>query len=298
MITYKKSYYRRKNNLEWFLLRKDNFRDVSKRFELSSKNVIYPILAKENGFTYKVNKYQGYIYGSLHYFYFYRNRLDYKPNTDLTYSQMCKAIDAHVKRTVDIEESKIITLYFGFTLTTNFKAEDFIRKNVLMHNYKGYNHNKGTSSNKKELKIFDYDEYDIVLSADKNQDNFKQNKLKVELRIKDSKVLANLGVCNDFDLKKKRVVEKLFDLLLKKYDELIIVDSCENLDQFSNKEQLKIPLYMNIDYWKELPKIKDRQAKSRSRKDFERIQSEYSLNTLKKELRELLINAFDNFLKN
>jgi hypothetical protein len=196
---------------------------------------------------------------------------------------------------IDIENSRITQLYFGFTINLDFKAEDFIRKNLLMYAYKGYNHNKSSTS-KKNLKIFDYEEFEIMFSADKVQDDFKQNNLKVELRIKESSALKKLGVKTILDLKYKEVLKKLFNIFLNKYDNLVIINSVINPEQFIIKDKIKMPLYMNPDYWVELPKEKNRQAKYRARKDFERIQRDYSLNTLKKELRESLISAFNNFI--
>ena len=107
-----------------------------------------------------------------------------------------------------------------------------------------------------------------------------------------------LGVKTILDLKYKEVLKKLFNIFLNKYDNLVIINSVINPELFTIKDKLKMPLYMNIDYWVELPKEKNRQAKYRARKDFERIQRDYSLNTLKKELRESLISAFNNFINN
>lgn len=292
-----KIYYRKKNKFELFLLREGNFKNVTKAFDLKSKKAIYPILAKERGLTYRVNEFQGYIFGSLKYFYDSFKKEHFGLKKDLTYQQMSDAIDILGKRTVDIENTLITALYFGFTVSTEFIADDFIRRNLMMHKYNGYNHDRSITS-KKELKIFDLNEYEIFISADKKQEDGVRNYLKVELRIKESKIIRKLGVKSPLDLKDKKVLDKLFNLFLKKYDELTIIDSLVNYEQFSKKEKLKMPLYMNVDYWKELPKIKNRQAKLRAKKEFERIQKDYLLNKMKRELRKSLINAFEIFLNN
>jgi hypothetical protein len=297
MIGSIRMYFEKKNKFELFLLREGNFKNAKKRYVLDSRRTAYPILANENCFTYKVDKYRGYIYGSLFSYYFSKFGGDFESGVDFTYKEMCYAIDAFCRETVDIEKSKMTTVSIVFTVTMKFQAEGFIRRNLLMYNYKGYNHNKKTSL-KEELKYFDYEDFEILFSADRTKDDLKQNKLKVEIRIKESETLEKTGVNSILDLKDKEALEKLFNLFLIKYDGLTIIDSFENLDNLKEKDKLKMPLYMNVDYWKELPKIKNRQAKHRARKDFERIQSEYLLNNLKKELRESLISAFNQFINN
>ena len=108
-----------------------------------------------------------------------------------------------------------------------------------------------------------------------------------------------MGIRNLLDLKDKTKLRMLYAEFLKRLDQLTIVDSIHDYDQFSLVDQKQILLYMNVNYWTSLSKKPaGRKERERAKKNFKSLQEKYNLNTIKIEIRRLLKREFERLISN
>lgn len=294
MVGFISIYFHPKNIFEFGLLGNNKF-NLKKNIELTSRDVLYPMLAEFKGMKYKVDEYRGYISGSLNLFYSREKKVNSIQN--LSFNQLSESIDLLKETTIDIKSSKLSKLYFGLSIGTSIMGKILIKENILMLNLRGFSRNRNGTP-RKELKLFELDDFSLGVFAIKRDSNKILHQLKIELRFKKSEKFKKIGINNIFDLKDKAKLRELFSIFLKKFDELTIVDTF-NYEQFSIKDREKMRVYMNIESWTNyFSSDKERKRKSRARKDFERIQQQYNLNTIKEELRISLENKFEELLNN
>jgi hypothetical protein len=82
------------------------------------------------------------------------------------------------------------------------------------------------------------------------------------------------------------------------FNELTIIDGIQESDVFSERDKQKLITYMNPSFWNNLLIRNKRTTKYLAKKDFEKLQKEYKLNTLRDLLREKIIIEFDSFINN
>lgn len=301
MIDFIKIHYRDKSDFESFVLGEGNFENVYGQVDTHTGEVGYPYKTKFETMDYVVSQKTGCIKNSLHKF--YNNALfgqDQNFN-DFTYSNLKHSINHLKRKMVNVSETRITHLEFGLNIIIQTPAEEIIRKNILMHNLKGFNHNRKYYG-QGELKQFDHNNYFIKIydkaKQYRKEYNLKQNILRVELKINKSREFHKAGVFNLMDLLDKTNLEKLFTLFLQRFDELTIIDNIENFNQFFDEDKNSFKEYVNPRYWESLAEQKKYQTKLRKKRDFERIQSQYNLNQTKQELRTLLIDKFNYLINN
>jgi len=300
MIDFIKNHYRDKSNFEPFMLNEQNFENVYKTVEYHTGEIKYPYRTSYESMDYGVSQKTGYIKNSLHKFYnVIKNNGDHNYN-DFTYSNLCESIDLLLKKMVDVESRRITQLEFGWNITTSVPAEEIIRRNILMHNYKSVNHNRKFYG-QGEFKQFDHHNYFIKIydkaKQYKKEFKLKQNILRFELKFTKAIEFQKAGVFNLLDLKDKSKLRKLFILLLRRFDELTIIDDI-GLNLMNSQDMNNYSKYLNPRFWESLSEQGKRQSKSRYKKDFERIQKEFNLNQTKEDLRALLIQKFISLINN
>ena len=301
MIDFIKIHYRDKRSFEPFILNEQHFEYVEKTVEYHTGEIKYPYRTRYESMDYGVSEKTGYIKNSLHKFHnVIKNNGDHNYN-NFTYSNLCDSIDLLLKKMVEPESTTITQLEFGLNIRTSIPAEEIIRKNILMHNYKGANHNRKYYG-KGELKQFDYHNYFIKIydkaKQYKKEFRLKQNILRFELKFTKAVEFHKVGIFNIFDLKDKAKLRSLFILLLKRFDELTIIDDIDNMNLMNSQDMNNYNKYLNSRFWESLSEENKRQTKSRYKKDFERIQEEFSLNQTKQSLRNLLTQKFIYLINN
>jgi len=301
MIDFIKIHYRDKRDFESFVLMEGNFENVTGQFDTHTGEIGYPYKTKFETMDYVISKKTGCIKNSLHKFY---NKVvlgqDQNFN-DFTYSNLAFSISQLLKKMVNVSETRITHLEFGLNILVQIPAEEIIRKNILMHNLEGFNHNRQYYG-QGELKQFDRYNYFIKIydkaKQYRKEYKLKNNILRVELKINKSREFHKTGIFNLLDLLDKINLEKLFSLLLERFDELTIIDDVENFNHFTDKDKIIFKEYVNPRYWENLLELKKYQTRHRNKINFERIQSQYSLNQTKQELRALLVEKFNYLINN
>ncbi len=301
MIDFIKIHYRDKSDFESFVLEEGNFENVYGQVDAHTGEIGYPYKTKFETMDYVVSQKTGCIKNSLHKFY---NNAVYGQDqnfNDFTYSNLSHSIHHLMRKMVNVSETRITHLEFGLNISVQIPAEEIIRKNILMHNLKGFNHNRKYYG-QGELKQFDHNNYFIKIydKAKQYRKEFKLkgNILRLELKINKSREFHKAGIFNLMDLLDKVNLEKLFSLFLERFDELIIIDDVENYNQFTNEDEISFKEYINPRYWENLSEQKKYQTRLRKKREFERIQSQYNLNQTKQELRALTIEKFNYLINN
>ena len=296
MIGYNSNYYKDKNQLQNHIFRDEKFKLARGQVNIHSLKKHYPIEVSYNGMKFRLDEYRGYISGSLP-FYFYKSQPKKKFTPDFGYQKLSKTIDILKADTIDLEKSFLSKLHFELSISSTIRADLIIKNNIIMLKRRGYNQNKIGSLNN-ELKQFQFNEFTLGV-YDNNKRKGHNNSLKFILKFKKSTKLRSMGIINVLDLKDKTKLRKLFIEFLKRFDELTIVDSFDDYGQFCSRDQKKMLLYMNVNFWGSfLQSQSGRKARSRATKDFERIQNKHNLNSLKIEMRCALEKRYEFLINN
>jgi hypothetical protein len=291
MIDFIRSYHNNKTQFEDTVLSEDLFDNVVMTIDPKTNEKGYPITGSHKGFFVKIDDYRAYIKCVPKMILYNFSKLKLLLNKNLSFSNFKTGIDC-INGVIDHNSTKLSGVNIGFMIPTTIAGKDIIKINILMHKYKHCNHD--LVRNKKEhIKEFIHHNYKIGFYASNKsgEDNF----LKVELKLNKSAEFRKFGINNINDLTQKKKLTDLFNLLMKRFDELIIVDSFEYFDG-EDYEELKN--YLSYSYWPTLSNTKTRQTKSRHKKKFEALIDKYNLDSQKVKLKQQLNKAFTKFISN
>lgn len=295
MIGFITIHYKDKSEFEQFVLEEKMFTSKLIKKDLNSENFTYPLEAKYQSMSYKIDEYKGYLFGNIRLFYSEEKAVKY--TNAFGYSNLCESIDLLSIHTTQIESTTISRISIVFNVFMPISGDYMIKNNIIMHKLLGYNHNLSEDL-KKGVKIFEYHNYKFCFSSAMKKRKVNKDLLTVRLDFKTSAELRKIGLYNIKDLKIKSKLEGLFNIFLHRLNELTIIDSIENWDVFSEIDRQQLITYMDPRFWDNLLIRSKRNTKYRAKKDFERMQKVYKLNTLQNLLREKIIIEFDSFINN
>lgn len=242
-----------------------------------------------------INEDGGWIKGSLQVCH---NSINEEFNyEDLTYSDLAWTIDHLTNKIVDVQKASITNLEFGLNIIPIIPYDEIIRKYIYLHKLNGYNHNKRYHV-KGILRHFEYTNYHFMILNKARQINSDDNVLRFELRLIKSVEIQKIGIHHFPDLKDKDVLKNLKELFIKRFDELTIIDDFQNRNDIPEEVKAKLNNYIDPIYWEDISKTYTRQTKSRHKKDFEKIQTDYNLNQIKDGIRSSLNNQFNILFNN
>ena len=296
MIDFIRLQYKDKSTIEPFVSDPANFDELITSFEYHSGEVRYPYNVNINNIEVKVNDKSVYIKNSLHKFHNILNGQGNQNHNDFTYSQLSYAIDYLTNSLTDLDSADITQLEFGVNIEVPKPAEVIIRENIFFHNYKTYNHNKKFRG-KGEYRQYDHSNYFIKVYDKAKQYNRHNNILRFEIKFIKKAEFNVLGIKYIDDLKSKKNLSKLFNYLLKRFEEMTIVDNLRPNDIPSEKYS-KIENYLNSTFWEKFSDRKYRNSKSKQKKEFEYLLSKYGLLKTKSHLRDLLVQKFQFLINN
>lgn len=290
MIDFLKLYWRDKSKFEAFVLEEGNFEEVLKVLELHSGEIRYPYKAAFSGMDIAIHKNSASVKNSIHKSYNIVNEEEDQNYNDFTYSRLCESIDYISSRLTDMDNSGITKLEFGLNLLVEIPAERLIRRNILMHKLKGANHNRQYYG-RGELKQFDHHNYAIKIYDKAKQYDLSSNIIRVEIKFVKAVDYQRLGVMNVEDLKVKKNLRSLCLLLLKRFDELTIIDNYSGSD-IEPSDLNQLIRYSNPSFWEEDLRDRSRQTKFIHKRRFEVLLAKYELLKTKEYLRGLIIRKF------
>ncbi|AWM13267.1 hypothetical protein DI487_04905 [Flavobacterium sediminis] len=295
MIDFVRVHYNDKIKLETFIKDPNNFEKMFSVLEYHSAEVLYPYKVNLENIEVVVNEKSGYAKNSIHKLNNLLIEGKEHNHNDFTYSQLCSVIDYLRDNVIEITNKKLTQLEFGFNLRVPIPAQELISKSVLMHNFDRHsmiNKFKG----KGYLMSFEHFNYIIkIYDKAKQYKLSNENILRFEIKFLSSKEFNPLGVYNLNDLKNKEVLENLFDYLLKRFNELLIVDDYSE-DLISEKDYEKLNMYSSFIFWNKLNEANKRQVKSNHKKRYLALLEKHNLQKVKNHLRIQLTEKFNQLL--
>jgi hypothetical protein len=290
MIDFIRSYHNNKTQFEETVLSGDFYENIERTIDPNTYEEGYPITCSKGGLSISIDEYRAYINCSTKMILYNFSEVKLIKNKNLSYSDFRTSVDC-IDGIIVNDETCMSGVSFGFTIPTHVAGKDIIKMNLLMHKYNHCNHDLVKDRNV-YLKEFVYHNYKIGFYADnKGGGNF----LKVILKLNKSLEFRKFGINNVDDLIQKKGLTDLFNLLIRRFDELILVDSFE---PFEGKDNDDLQNYLSYSYWTTLSNTKSRQTKSRHKKKFEGLITKYNLDSQKVKLKQELNKAFIEFISN
>ena len=295
MIDFVKLKYQDRDRIEKFITNSDNFKRCYAKMEYHSGEILYPYRVYLKKMEVSVNEKSVYLKNSLHKMANYIEYNDAHNHNDFGYNRLRESIEYLNRKVLDSLSAKVTQLEFGLNINTPVAAENLIVSNILFHKQKL--HNVDTSFNGKgRYKQFEYSNYYIKIYDKAKQYKLDTNILRFEIKYKSSKGINPLGVYNLSNLKDKEVLKALFNDLLRRFDELTIID--EVTDTVSKKDKRELSTYVSFNYWMNLSKRGNRNLKAKHIKRFNSLLEKNNLLNTKQLLRERLIQKFETLLNN
>lgn len=290
MIDFVRLYYRDKSKLENFVLDEKNFDTVNTVMDYHTGEINYPYTAKLGIMDVGVSKRTGYVKNSLHKLFNYRENSEEQNYNDFSFSKICHEVDYLTKNIVDAGTTPITQFEFGLNIEIDKLPEMLVRRNFIMHKYKGGSGN--TYQGKGELKQFSHDNFFIKVYDKGKQYELAKNVLRFEIKFIKAKEFQPLGIFNIEDFKDKRNLRSLFKCLIGRFDEMIIVDDFDESSIAVINDYHKLCRYTNPNFWTEEIKGVHQNKRARYKKDFEKILYKEDLLKTKAYLRHLLFRKF------
>ncbi len=295
MIDFVKITFYDKYRIENHVTNPDNFKECYSIIEQNSGEILYPKKVYEKKMEVSITKKTACLRNSIHKMANYIEHGKADNYNDFGYNRLCKTIDYLNDKFLLSRHDKITQLEFGLNIKTLIPAQDIVSNNIIYHKYKTHSVNRYFNG-KGCLKQFNHSNYNIKVYDKAKQNNLNANILRFEIKYKGNKVIKSLGGYNLFDLKDKEVLRTLFRDLLKRFDELTIID--EIPDEVSKKDRKEIQMYLSFNYWENLSERKNRNRKAIHIKRFNKLLEKNDLLKTHKFLRNSLIQKFKNLIDN
>ncbi|EKT4553153.1 hypothetical protein JE945_002336 [Flavobacterium psychrophilum] len=294
MIDFVRVNYQDKNRLEHFVMNKENFKKVYTVLEYHSGEILYPYKTNLSNMEIVINEKGGYVKNSLHKLNNLLMTGEEQNYNDFGYSELCAITDYLKDNVIDVMETKLTQLEYGFNINVPRSAESIIKETVLMHNLK--RHTALRKFDGKGLLLeFEYDNFIIKIYDKAKQYSLDENKLRFEIKFKKAIEFNKLGVYNLTDLKNKEILGNLFKYLMKRLNELIIVDNYSENLEIEKTDIDKLNAYSSFMFWETMTR-KTRNDKSEFKTDYFKLLEKYDLLKTKNMLKNQLVQKFEKLL--
>ncbi len=297
MIDFVRVHYNDKSNLETFIKEPKNFEKMYSVLEYHSAEILYPYKVNLENMEIVVNDKCGYAKNSIHKLNNLLIEGKEHNHNDFTYTQLCSVIDYLRDNVIEIIDRKLTQLEFGLNINIPVAAKELISKSVLMHKFDRHSTINKFKSNG-YLMAFEHNNYIIKIYDKAKQYKLKdQNILRFEVKFLNSKEFNPLGIYNLNDLKSKEVLTNLFEYLLNRFNELLIVDDFSE-ESIPKEDFEKLNMYSSFTYWDKLNTANKRQVKSNHKVKYFALLEKHNLLKVKNHLRNQLIEKFNQLLNN
>ncbi|RBA29079.1 hypothetical protein [Flavobacterium tibetense] len=296
MIDFVRIFYKDKFKLEESIMTDSRVNEVNCVFDYKSDELKYPYKSKIENVEINITNNLGFVYGSLHKFYNSWKTGEEQNYNDFTYSNLIEVIDYLSLRIVDFDIIALTQLEVGLNLDLEISPKEFLEKNVHFHSFKGFNRDINYSGGGKMFQ-FDYTQFYIKIYDKGKMYKQKKNILRFELKLFRKSMFQELGVYNISDLRDKNKLRKLFILLTKRFDEMLIIDdySEKNIDK---KDLILLNKYTNPRFWNNEIKNKTRTTKANHVRKLNQLLEKYDLTNLKSSLKLQLLQKYLQFINN
>ncbi len=289
-------YFIDKDNIE-YIITKNRSKNLSSKYIFDKNKLSYPIRDNFQNFRINITEKKAYLENSIHKYYNIKKGCGNQNYTDFSFCDFKYACDLLEKEVgFNIDDTTYLTRFeFGFNITLDKKPKNFIEDNVLMYNYKTpcydpkYKH-------KEKINKFSLNEYEIKIYDKSLQYNLKSNILRVEVKYKSRRIFNKLGVFKLNDLKRKEVMENVFNDFLCKVKKVIIIDDYKGHIMMNKKEREDFAKYTNPHFWNDLRKNKSKNIPNKCKNKFLGLICKYKLDTTRDEVLKKLISKFNTLM--
>ncbi|WP_179318806.1 hypothetical protein [Winogradskyella helgolandensis] len=290
MVDFVRLSWRDKAIFENFVCQEENFEELHTLFNLHTSEIKYPYVTGFSGMDVRITEKRAYVYNSIHKAYNQLGSGVGHNHNDFAYSGICFVIDHINKKLIDVDNSNLTQLEFGFNIKVPIPAEEIINNNLLMHKTNGPNHVR-LFNGRGKLKQFDHYNYVLKIYDKGRQYNLTENILRFEVRFMKAKEFQKFGIFKLEDLKDKHMLRKLFKNLIQRFDELVIIDQFDE-SSIEPLDLSKLNKYNNPYYWETTIKKYSATTKMRHFNDYSELLNKYNLLTTKIYIRELLLEKY------
>jgi hypothetical protein len=298
MIESIRVYYKPKKEYQNSVLNSNLFYNMVCKYDYKSDFMDYPIKASIDGISIFIDEYKSFI--SIHLKTFHNSLDDTKKLSsiqNISFTQIMNLLEKVEPYLLNVYKTKISQIQLQLSIPTEVSAKSIIENNILMFKYHYYNHNKRKNNNgKKILKEFEFTNFSFIFRAFKEGD--KANYLSIFFKMNKSAEFKELDIKHIHDLVEKEKLKKLFSILLKRYNQFIIVDNIDSYEIFEDNDKNLIQKFMTYGYWDNMSKTISKQALHNQKKNFEGLLSKYELLKLKNTFKSKLELAFEKFINN
>lgn len=295
MIDFVRLMYTDKSVIEPFVCNGDNFEELLTVLECHSGEIRYPYTANIGNMEIRINDKSVYVKNSIHKLYNTLQGDEVHNYNDFRYSEICKTIDYLNGKLTDLQSTRLTQLEFGLNIRLPEPAECIIRQNLILHQLKIHNHNEQFGG-RGEYKQFNHYNYYFKIYDKAKQYDLDEHVIRIEIKHKSNKSFRPMGVYKLHDLKSKVVLRDLFGDLLKRFDELTIVDNIQEDTKITKKDKRQLESYLSYNYWKKLSERGNRNRKLIERDAFQSLLVKNNLLKTKTFLRASLIQKFNELL--
>jgi len=280
---------------------KNQFLEFEGNYWLNTGLIEGEIVAQYNNLTFTIYESGKMCFkGSLHKYY---NRLQkvkapsqhtkkeiekgFNGNT-FNYTQLCYVLkDLNNKFNINLGQSILRNIEFGLNIAHQFNTEKIL-DNLMFHKGKLFCNPKST--NYKELL---HTQYRIKCYNKSLQYGIKNNLMRYEIHFKKMKQVNDIDIVYLSDLKNRSLLNKVKNVLLIYWKEILFYDYTINESLLTHKEQVLILQFKNPLYWKG---IKSNHL-DRPKKKYYGIEAKHSMQ-LKNKISELIKNQWEQLNTN
>jgi hypothetical protein len=291
MIDFIRLRYKEKCLIEPFICNEKNFTELLTVLECHSGEIRYPYTANISNMEIRINDKSVYVKNSIHKLY---NELQGdKPHNynDFGYSELEETINYLDKKLIHLNQTRLTQLEFGLNIELPLPAKYVIKQNIILDQLKIHNHNEQFKG-KGEYKQFNHSNYYFKIYDKAMQYGLDKHIIRFEIKYKTNKSFHPLGIYNIHDLKSKECLNSLFDDLLKRFDDLTIVDTINEDTKITKKDKRKLDSFLSFNYWEKFTDRKKRNIKAKEKLAFKKLLVKNNLLVTKTFLRESLIQKF------
>lgn len=184
-------------------------------------------------------------------------------------------------------DTKILQMEYGVNLYTPFNPDVFIDRLICLKS-KPF---EGLGNYDKIGKVCYQSEYDLKIYNKSRQYHLKNNILRIEKKIKDSRYLKRWGINAIADITDAKAAEMMQDLC-GILDDVIFNDKSIDETNLTTRQKLALSKYRNPTFWNEISKSAKLNAKKRFSNLIIKFGSENYLNLVD----DLLKNPFNKYV--
>lgn len=242
----------------------------------------YPMNGKFFNMSLRITEKQAFFQGSLHKFMnAFLDDQEHNHN-DFDLRDIRLATEEIVNSfSINPSETEVTNLEFGFNIEIDEDPQKIIDYRLLMSKFK--NHSKDLKfKGKGDYKEFIKYDYSIKVYNKSKQYGCDNYILRIEIKFFQKRILNRLGIYTLLDINNPKVVDNLFEFLMKQVEKLVIVDTYYQRTDILKRDITRLNLFTNPNYWMNAAETKHPHTRNKLIREFKTLLKKYKLDSTKK----------------